>query len=106
MDIGMHNVERKRERENASDRNGRDALSENGFTRATHRSHKPRGRRRTRSVARKGGGIEVRSRHGEKQIFEHDLPRLSAASPSLLQDSPRLSRRSYDSPKLVSLPNL
>ena len=43
MDIGMHNVERKREREreSASDRNGRDALSENGFTRATHRPHKP-----------------------------------------------------------------
>lgn len=43
MDIGMHNVGRKRAelagsaRMRVSDRNGRDALSENGFTRATHR---------------------------------------------------------------------
>lgn len=49
----MHNVERKREREreSASDRNGRDALSENGFTRATHRPHKPGAGGRGRLVA-------------------------------------------------------
>lgn len=91
----MHNAENVRERERASDRNGRDALSENGFTRATHRPHKPEGGRLVAWREREAGGIEVRSRRGEKQIFEHDLPRLSAASP-------RLSRRSYDSPKLVS----
>lgn len=47
----MHNVERKRERESASDRNGRDALSENGFTRATHRPHKPGAEGRGKFVA-------------------------------------------------------
>ena len=104
MDIGMHNVERKRERER--ERARQIVMDAMRYLKMVLQG------RRIAPINRGGEEADVatkgRRNRGKSPVTgkSKSSNTISAASPSLHQDSPRVSRRSYDSPKLVSLPNL